>query len=120
MADARQVARWIMVNIAADILGRNRFSQSLRHNSAGESQHAKQVNDSTESAKAEFDIKEVNGQKVSQAWTPREQGKKAFDDGVPLIDNPYLRYTHEWDLWNEGWRDEWWSTATWRPRAEAL
>ena len=39
MADARQVARWIMVNIAADILGRNRFSQSLRHNSAGESQH---------------------------------------------------------------------------------
>ena len=48
--------------------------------------------------------------------TPLEQGAKAFSDGVPLIHNPYLRYTHEWDLWNEGWRDEWWSTATWRPR----
>ena len=44
--------------------------------------------------------------------TPLEQGAKAFSDGVPLIHNPYLRYTHEWDLWNEGWRDEWWSTAT--------
>jgi hypothetical protein len=116
MADARQVARWIVVDIVADILGRNRFSQSLRHNSAGESQHAKQVNDSAEPAKAEFDIKEVNGQKVSEAMTPLEQGAKAFSDGEPLINNPYLRYTHDWDLWNEGWRDEWWRTATWRPR----
>ena len=48
--------------------------------------------------------------------TPLEQGAKAFSDGVPLIHNPYLRYTHEWDLWNEGWRDDWWSTATMRPR----
>ena len=34
---------------------------------AGSIVHAKQVNDSAEPAKAEFDIKEVNGQKVSEA-----------------------------------------------------
>ncbi len=48
--------------------------------------------------------------------TLRETGKKAFNDGVPLIDNPFPRYTHAYDLWKEGWRDEWWNTATWRPR----
>ncbi len=51
-----------------------------------------------------------------RGMTPLEQGAKAFSDGEPLINNPYLRYTHDWDLWNEGWRDEWWRTATWRPR----
>ena len=61
-------------------------------------------------------IEEIRTQKGVRGMTPLEQGAKAFSDGVPLIHNPYLRYTHEWDLWNEGWRDEWWSTATRRPR----
>ncbi len=34
---------------------------------AGSIVHAKQVNDAAEPAKAEFEIKEVNGQKVSEA-----------------------------------------------------
>ncbi len=34
---------------------------------AGSIVHAKQVNDSAEPEKAEFEIKEVNGQKVSEA-----------------------------------------------------
>jgi hypothetical protein len=48
--------------------------------------------------------------------TPLEQGAKAFSDGVGYERNPFVFYTHDWDLWNEGWRDEWWSKATWRPR----
>lgn len=50
--------------------------------------------------------------------TARENGKEAFQQGKPLIHNPYLRCTKEYDAWEEGWKGEWWSTATWRPRNE--
>jgi len=37
--------------------------------------------------------------------TPREQGGLAFKEGKRLTDNPYVRYTKEHDLWDEGWKD---------------
>ncbi len=36
--------------------------------------------------------------------TPLEQGAKAFSDGVGYERNPFVFYTHDWDLWNEGWK----------------
>jgi hypothetical protein len=51
------------------------------------------------------------------ALTPFEEGKKAFRNNLSLIDNPYPRYTSEYDWWNLGWKDEWWDEGktTWRP-----
>ena len=38
--------------------------------------------------------------------TPREQGRWAFRKGRLPADNPYMSFTHEHDLWKEGWDDE--------------
>ena len=38
--------------------------------------------------------------------TAREAGRQAFQHGIHLGDNPYLRVSHEYDLWREGWLDE--------------
>ena len=38
--------------------------------------------------------------------TAREAGRRAFQYGISLGDNPYLRVSHEYDLWREGWLDE--------------
>ena len=38
--------------------------------------------------------------------TAREAGRRAFQQGIRLDDNPYLRVSHEYDLWREGWLDE--------------
>jgi len=41
--------------------------------------------------------------------TPREQGAQAFRERVPLMDNPYTRYSTSWREWEEGWQAEWFS-----------
>jgi hypothetical protein len=48
--------------------------------------------------------------------TAREDGKAAFTQHKPMIDNPYIRHTPEYDAWLEGWRGEWWATADWKPK----
>lgn len=48
--------------------------------------------------------------------TAYDRGEKAFHAGIPLIHNPYPRYSPEGERWHEGWKNEWWRTATWRPR----
>jgi len=47
---------------------------------------------------------------------PYEQGKQAFHQGVCLIHNPFAKWSNEYNRWYAGWKDEWWRTATWRPR----
>jgi hypothetical protein len=49
-----------------------------------------------------------------------EEGQKAFREGKTLVDNPYAKYTSEYDWWNLGWKDEWWDHGgtTWRPSAK--
>lgn len=39
--------------------------------------------------------------------TPREKGVQAFQQGISQLDNPFVRYSHDWDLWKEGWMDAW-------------
>jgi hypothetical protein len=45
-----------------------------------------------------------------------EEGAKAFNEGVSLCSNPYARFSKPGERWHEGWKSEWWRTATWRPR----
>jgi hypothetical protein len=42
--------------------------------------------------------------------TPYEIGRSAFLQGVSQIDCPYLRASHDYDLWKEGWKDAWWAS----------
>lgn len=44
------------------------------------------------------------------------QGKSAFHAGTPLMDNPYARHSHAAGQWEQGWKNEWWATADWRPK----
>jgi hypothetical protein len=39
----------------------------------------------------------------------REDGKKAYREGEPMIGNPYDRATPEHGQWIEGWKSEWWN-----------
>jgi len=47
----------------------------------------------------------------SEESKPREEGKNAFRNGIPLIHNPYsYESTYDEDKakhWEEGWKDEW-------------
>jgi hypothetical protein len=43
---------------------------------------------------------------------PCEEGRKAFQQGTSQIDNPYLRVSHQYDLWKEGWMDAWHDALT--------
>jgi hypothetical protein len=44
---------------------------------------------------------------MSSEMTARDAGRKAFQQGVLQIDNPFMRYSSDWDLWREGWLDAW-------------
>ena len=35
-----------------------------------------------------------------------EEGHNAYHDGYRLKDNPYKRFTKEWEEWKCGWLDE--------------
>lgn len=37
---------------------------------------------------------------------PYGQGHMAYHDGYRLSDNPYKRYSEEWQEWRDGWNDE--------------
>jgi ribosome modulation factor len=34
------------------------------------------------------------------------QGHQAYHDGHTLKDNPFKRFTEQWDEWKSGWNDE--------------
>jgi len=43
-----------------------------------------------------------------------EEGKHAYAEGKPLMDNPYANYTTEYFWWREGWHMAWWGDKPWR------
>ena len=51
--------------------------------------------------------------------TPIEKGVQAFQQGISQLDNPFVRYSHDWDLWKEGWMDAWHDALTAYRRSKA-
>ena len=47
-----------------------------------------------------------------------EEGKHAYAEGRPLMDNPYANCTKESIWWAEGWKMAWWGEKTWRGETE--
>lgn len=33
-------------------------------------------------------------------------GHEAYYNGLRLRDNPYKKFSHEWEQWRQGWHDE--------------
>ena len=51
--------------------------------------------------------------------TATEDGKKAFLNNRPLIDNPYNNSTPEHIWWIEGWKMEWWNEISKRKTSDS-
>jgi hypothetical protein len=35
------------------------------------------------------------------------EGELAFSSGIPMIDNPYVKYSDCWYRWQDGWKQRW-------------
>ena len=42
-----------------------------------------------------------------------EEGRHAYREGKPMMDNPYAEGSPEHIWWCEGWRMEWWGEKEW-------
>ena len=47
-----------------------------------------------------------------------EEGRHAYREGKPMMDNPYAEGSPEHIWWIEGWRMEWWGEKGWRGEDE--
>ena len=47
-----------------------------------------------------------------------EEGRHAYREGKPMMDNPYAEGSPEHIWWCEGWRMEWWGEKGWRGEEE--
>lgn len=47
-----------------------------------------------------------------------EEGRHAYREGKPMMDNPYAEGSPEHIWWCEGWRMEWWGEKGWRGEDE--
>ena len=47
-----------------------------------------------------------------------EEGRHAYREGRPMMDNPYAEGSPEHLWWIEGWRMEWWGEKGWRGEDE--
>jgi len=45
-----------------------------------------------------------------RAMTAYDEGFRAFSENIPMIGNPYDKYSGSWYSWNDGWKQNWFTT----------